>query len=121
MTRALLAALLGTALAACSSCPPGWIDAPPHEAGWVYGAAAAGKTYVDARATDLALTRAARVVAAGLELSLPGGLAVSLRGGRPWVEAFDEQGAVHALDDLELVDLVECDGRTYALVRLRVE
>ncbi len=119
--RAVAWALLaGLSLPACSSCPPSWAESVRAEPGFTYAAASCGEVFVDADATGLALTRAARRLADALGLDVEQRLAVRLSDERLFVEAVGPSGPLTALDDLELVDLRVCDGRTHALVRLPV-
>ena len=120
-SRAFVVAL-GAALlfgCGCSSCPPEWAEHPPSDAGFVYASGSAGEVFVEADGLSLALSRAARSVADALQLDLEERLSVVSADGRLFVEAEDARGPVHALDDLQLVDLRRCDdGRTFVLVRL---
>lgn len=107
--------------AGCQTCPPSWVDAPPTEAGWLFASGRCDKVFVDADPTTLALGRAARRLADQLGLVLEARLSVRHLDGRLFVEAAGADGRVDALDELELVDLVNCDGTVYALLRLPVE
>ena len=118
LARAGLALGLAASLVACGSCPPQWVAAPPQQRGWLHASGSAGDVFVDADPVGLALTRAARRLGDELGLDLERRLAVSLADGRLWVDAEGPQGPVEALDALQLVDLVRCDGQTYVLVRL---
>lgn len=114
----LVLALLVTA--GCGSCPPAWAEASEVLDGYRYAAASAGEVAVLADATDLALTRAARRLAAALGLDVERRLAVALRDGRLFVEAWGPDGPLNDLEGLELVALERCAGRTHARVRLEL-
>ena len=113
--RALVAALL---TAACTLCPPGWLEHSPTSPDWLYASGSSGKVFVEAKARDVALTRAARRIADALGLDVEERLSVVERDGRLFTEALGPDGPLDALDGLELVDEVECDGVTHVLVRL---
>ena len=113
-----LALACAAALGACSACPPGWLAELPRDAGWTYAAGSAGPVFVDADSRNLALSRAARALAAALGIDTEQRVSVVLSDGRLFVELVGREGPTDALDDLELVELVECDGDTHALVRL---
>jgi hypothetical protein len=113
--------LLLTCATGCSSCPPGWVDSLPSESGWRFASGHCGEVFVDADPTSLALSRAARRLADDLGLVLEERLSVRHLDGRLFVEAVGVQGLTDALDDLELVELVTCDGTVYALIRLPVD
>ena len=120
--RALhLGLLAGAALlvAACTACPPGWLEHPPASDEWIYASGSSGEVYVEARARDVALTRAARRIADALGLDVEERLSVVERDGKLFSEAVGPDGPIDTLQGLELVDEVECDGVTHVLVRLR--
>ena len=104
----------------CGSCPPGWsLSPPPDASGWLYAAGRCGEVFVEAEARDVALTRAARVLADRLGLDVERRLSVMASDGRLFVEALGPDGPLHALDGLELADEARCDGVLHVLVRLR--
>lgn len=104
--------------AGCGSCPPAWADSLQVRDGDTLAAGSAGEVFVDADATSLALTRAARRLADHLALDVERRLSVLLIDGRLFVEAVGEGGVSDALDGLELVELRRCGSRTHALLRL---
>ena len=112
----ILSSLLWTA--GCSACPPTWVHELPVADGWRYASGSAAAVFVDADARNLALTRAARVLADELGLDVEARLAVVFVDERLFVEAVGVDGPLHDLDDLELVDVVVCERRTWVLVRL---
>jgi hypothetical protein len=114
----LLLPLVLLALAGCAACPPAWVESPPVEPGFLHASGSAGDVFVDADATHLALTRAARVLADALGLDVESRLSVVRADERLFVEAVGADGPTDALDALELVDLVECEHRVWVLVRL---
>jgi hypothetical protein len=77
--------------------------------------------FVDADATSLALSRAARRLTDELGFTVERRLSVRHLDGRLFVEVADDEGLVDALEGLELVELVRCDGTVYALLRLPAE
>lgn len=114
---ARLATLLLLAGSGCTSCPPTWAEgaaALQARDGRLWAAASAGQVFVDADATQLALTRAARRLADALGLDVEGRLSVVWLDERLFVEAFDSAGRPVDLTGLELAALVDCGGRTYA-------
>jgi hypothetical protein len=112
--------LLLLAVAGCGSCPPAWSQRPPpDEGGWLYAAGRCGEVYVEAEARDVALTRAARVLADRLGLDVERRLSVVASGGRLFVEAVGSGGPLTELDGLQLADEALCDGVVHVLVRLR--
>ncbi|MFT7465498.1 MAG: hypothetical protein ACI9EF_003867 [Pseudohongiellaceae bacterium] len=126
-----LATLAGLLLVAsgCSSCPPEWADEAPmedtaHDDGYRYAAASVGELSVHLDAINLALTRATRRLADALGLDVEGRLSVVRAGGLLFVEARSSAASgntvISELDGLELVELRNCDSRTYARVRLAV-
>jgi hypothetical protein len=117
----LWAFLLCTVSGGCTSCPPTWLDAPPSVPGWLFASGQCGEVFVDADATSLALSRAARRLADDLDLVVEQRLSVRQLDGRLFVEVADDEGLVHALEGLELVELVHCNGTVYALLRLPAE
>jgi len=119
MSRALgVVALSMCLLCACHTCPPGWADGVGTEDGRAWAAASAGEVFVDADATRLALTRAARRLAEHLGLDVQTRLSVLLADEQLFVEAVGTAGPIDGLDGLELMALLQCDGRTYARVGL---
>ncbi len=114
----LPAVLLALVVGACTSCPPDWIEDPPRSDRWLYGAGTAGEVFVDADGKALALSRAARVIADALGLDVERRLSVRDVRGRLFVEAVGPDGPVDALDALELVEVVSCERRVHALLRL---
>ena len=114
---ASLTALL-TLGVACSSCPPAWVERVPESPGWLYASGSCAPVFVDADATAMALTRAARHLTDALGLDVEPRLSVRQLDGRLFVEAVTPDGPVDALDELELVELVECEGTVHALLRL---
>lgn len=117
---AALAAATLAALGGCSACPPSWVDEPPVRSGYLHAAGHCGDVYVEADETSIALARAARRLCDELDLDVNEWLSVVLADGRLYVEAVGPDGPLHDLDDLELVDLRECGGQTFVLVRLPV-
>jgi hypothetical protein len=86
--------------------------------GWIHATGECGEVFIDADSTRIALTRAARRICDELGLDVESGLSVVWTGGHLFVEAVGTDGRMADLDDLELVERAECDGRTYVLVRL---
>jgi hypothetical protein len=115
--RFVLSLLLGAA-AGCTSCPPDWLDDPPESDSWWYASGSCGEVFVEADARDVALTRAARILADRLGLDVERFLGVAMRDDRLFVEALGPQGPVADLDALELVDEAHCDEVVHVLVRL---
>jgi len=122
MKTALAGLLLGACLGGCRACPPDWLEAPPEGTGALHAAATSGPVFVDARAEDVALTRAVRVLADARGLDVERHLTARLgdEGERVVVEALGPDGLHDDFEDLELVELRECDGRVHVLVRLPV-
>ena len=112
------AAFVAALTLGCSVCPPRWVDELPVRSGWIHATGECGGVFVDADATRVALTRAVRTICDELGLDVENGLSVVWSDGRLFVEAVGPDGAMGDLDDLELVNRTECDGRTYVLVRL---
>lgn len=113
--------VLGLALlvcGGCSSCPPAWADGVGREGGFIWAAASAGETFVDADSERLALTRAARRLADELGLDVERRLSVALIDDRLFVEAVGAHGRLDDLDALELDGVQTCGGRTHVRVRL---
>ncbi len=122
IARAPLAAcILVTMAAGCRACPPGWVSDPPERQGWIHAAGSSGDVYVEADATALALTRAARAISERLGLDVERRLSVVYADGRLFVEAVGADGPSSALDRLEFLDSTRCDERTWVLVRLPLE
>lgn len=121
VTSAACLALLLWAGVGCHGCPPDWYRTPPSESGWLFAAGRCGEVFVDADPTTLALGRAARSLADQLGLRPERRLSVRHLDGRLFVEAADDEGLVDSLDRVELVDLVDCDGTIYALLRLPLD
>ena len=113
-----LAVALPLTAGACSSCPPGWVEELPRSAGWTYAAGTCAPVFVDADASQLALTRAARQLAHSLGIDVEARLSVRQLDGAVFVEAIGDAGPTDALDALEVVEVVTCDGTVHALVRL---
>jgi hypothetical protein len=105
-------------LAACSTCPPAWVEHVPVESGWRYAAGSSREVFVEADARDVALGRATRRLAEALQLDVERRLSVTWADGRLFVEAIGPDGPLHDLDALELVDQAECEGTTWVLVRI---
>ncbi len=124
MPTVLLVLLCAGVMPACTSCPPAWAGTTPEAVEWTYGVGEAGEVFVDADAVNVALTRAARSISAALGLDVERRLSVVLVEGKLFVEAYGPEGRVSVLDDLELVELTECDDaraegrRVYVLLRL---
>lgn len=115
----LLLAAAGCA-GGCGACPPDWsLRPPPDGSGWLYASGRCGEVFVDAEARDVALTRAARVLADRLGLDVERRLSVVASDGRLFVEALGPDGPLTALDGLQLADEAVCDGVVHVLVRLR--
>lgn len=125
MRRALRLARLGLLLVAgalggaCRACPPDWLEHPPVSSEWLYASGSSGEVYVEAKARDVALTRAARRLADALGLDVETRLSVVELDDRLFTEAVGPSGPLRDFDELELVSRVECDGVTHVLVRLR--
>ena len=117
--RPVLLAAAALLAAACTACPPGWLEHPPGSEEWIYASGSSGEVYVEARARDVALTRAARRIADALGLDVEARLSVVERDGRLFAEAVGPDGRIDVFEGLELVDEIECDGITHVLVRLR--
>lgn len=105
-------------VAACRACPPRWLERLPEQEGHLLATGSCGEVYVDAEARDVALTRAARRLADALGVDAEVRLSATWLDGRVWVELVGASGPSDALDALELVDVVRCDGATHVLVRL---
>ncbi|MHC5210796.1 MAG: hypothetical protein ACYTG2_08775 [Planctomycetota bacterium] len=90
----------------------------PDREGYLLASGSCGEVYVEAEARDVALTRAARRLADVLDLDVEGRLSVVWIDDRLYVELIGASGPSDALDALELVDEVRCDGVTHVLVRL---
>lgn len=118
MLLAGLLLLVAACSGGCHACPPAWAGHPPQKPGWLYADARAGDVFVDADARNLALTRAARVLADRLGLDVERRLSVVASDGQLFVEALGSDGPLHELDALELVDEAECSGVMWVLVRL---
>ena len=116
VVTALCVALLA---AACTGCPPSWLEHPPVSPDWIYASGSSGKVFVEAEARDVALTRAARRIADALGLDVEARLSVVERDGQLFSEAVGPAGPLDDFDGLELVNQVECEGVTHVLVRLR--
>jgi hypothetical protein len=115
----LACAVLAAALASCGSCPPGWMEHPPDQPGWLLASGSCGEVFVGADARSIALTRAARRLADRLGLDVEQRLSVVKKDDRLFVEAWGPQGPVHDLDGLQLVDEAKCRKSTYVLVRIK--
>jgi len=119
MRRARSAALCTALLAAaCTLCPPSWLERPPVSDEWIYAAGSSGEVFVEAEARELALTRAARRLADALGLDVEERLSVVERDGQLFTEAVGPDGLLDVFDGLELVDEAECGGVRHVLVRL---
>lgn len=122
MRGAPIAALAALASAACQGlgCPPAWIDDPPRADDALYAAGSAGPVFVDARAEDVALTRAVRVLADARGLDVERHLSARLGDERERVvvEALGPEGLLDDFAQLELVEQRACDDHVHVLVRL---
>jgi len=120
LLSSLWLAALALGASGCQSCQPPWAGSLELRDGFRYAAASAGEVFVDADATDLALTRAARRLADALGLDVERRLAVTLRDGQLSVEAWGPDGPLQDLDGLELVELRRCGADLHARVRLEL-
>jgi hypothetical protein len=118
-TPRLAFACAGLLAAACTLCPPSWLEHPPISPDWIYASGSSGEVFVEAEAHDVAATRAARRIAEALGLDVEARLSVVERDGRLFAEAIGPSGPLDVFDGLELVSEVECEGVTHVLVRLR--
>jgi hypothetical protein len=105
-------------LAACQACPPPWLARLPEQEGYLLAHGSCGEVYVEADARDVALVRAARRLADALGLDAEERLSVTWHDGRLFVELIGASGPSGALDDMQLVDEVRCDGVVHVLVRV---
>lgn len=119
MRRARSAGLCAALLAAaCTLCPPSWLERPPSSDDWIYAAGSSGEVFVEAEAREVALTRAARRLADALGVNVEERLSVVERDDVLFVEAVGPDGPLDVFDGLELVDEAECGGVKHVLVRL---